>query len=177
MNSDWEKGGLAGGQDTKNSDPLHPAFRVHVDDAYRFARWLGGYLPSTKQWDKAAGCYDENAGDGPYLGLWDENDPNQIAVNRGLQGPMQVGTATRDRSRYGIRDMAGNGREWTRDLLDVNNRTVPVANPKTETVLLRGKSYLADRPLRFKDLETRPEGTEYLKPKFDIGFRVVIEPD
>jgi serine/threonine protein kinase len=175
--SSWEAGGLAAGQDTRNRDDQHPVLRVHVDDAHWFAQWLGGYLPTRRQWDKAAGRFEENARLGPYLDPWDINDKSQIAVNRGQEGPMRVGEASQDISPFDIRDMAGNGREWTRDV-EANFRqvTVPLAKPSIELVFLRGTSYYDEEPFTFKSLDTKPQGTPYQKPKPDIGFRVVIEP-
>ena len=47
--ADWNKAQWKAG---------YPAFGVGVDDAHRFAsEWLHGTLPTTRQWDKAAGLY------------------------------------------------------------------------------------------------------------------------
>jgi formylglycine-generating enzyme required for sulfatase activity len=87
-----------------------------------------------------------------------------------------------------IYDLAGNGREWTRELYANNRESVPLApdrlrklKPDDETVrvTLRGRSYLASRPLRYEDLEGEdavPDTHQYQRPAEDIGFRVVIEP-
>jgi hypothetical protein len=177
----WRKKGLAGKDYPRDQDPV---LGVKVLDAYRFARWCEGHLPTRKQWDKAAGRFEERRGEGPFQSPWDKNDPGQIAVNR--PGPLPVGTAGRDVSRFGCRDMAGNGREWTRDLaLDrgsVEDLTL-LKNPSESElmVLLRGRSYREEEPLRFEDLDqadedNNPDVSNWRKAENDIGFRVVLEP-
>src|SRR5262249_26076831 len=127
-----------------------------------------GALPLESQWDKAAGFYERNRGLGPckdevlayadalaVLSCWPPTElqrtasawlsaarlwqKTQVALNR-LE-PMQLGEAKGDVSRpFGCRDMAGNGKEWTRR---VNDRlTVPVENANPGyTVELRGRTY------------------------------------
>src|SRR5262249_48101657 len=90
-----------------------PVLGAAALDAQRFAAWLGGDLPTQKQWQKAAGLYEKNRSLGrdlgPYVDPWNEGE---ISVRRTEdQGPMDIGTATHDRSLLGCRDMAGNGRE------------------------------------------------------------------
>jgi hypothetical protein len=77
--------------------------------------------------------------------------------------------------------MAGNGREWTRDLfasVDSENE-VPLHRPPKrnfDRVFLRGHSYLEPEPLRFDSrLDRVPDSVGYLDSAPDIGFRVVIE--
>jgi serine/threonine protein kinase len=180
--SRWRtEGALAGGQYTKDKYPSHPVMNVTVIDAWKFAQWLGGNLPTVKQWNKASGFYEKNRGEGPFLEPWEKGE---IAVGRGKDGPMDVGTARRDRSPLDVRDMAGNGREWTRNLsLNFNNEMVPLnRKPKDgDRVLLRGRSYANPKPLHFNDIEEdnkfkAVEDQDYLEPSPFTGFRVVIEP-
>ena len=115
------------------ADDRLPMMGVTVQEAYDFAQWLGGTdrrtnprrpdshegiranLPTTKQWDKAAGLFDREGREGPYLTTW-AGSKGEIAVGRKEEeGPMPVGTATHDISWCGCRDMAGNGWEWTRN--------------------------------------------------------------
>src|SRR5262249_10155316 len=142
--------------------------------------WLGGKLPTTRQWDKAAGLYDDpHPSRGPFRDGWDEKDPAQIAVGQ-RKAPLEVGQASHDVSTYGVRDLAGNGREWARDT-DERDQQVPVADPAPRLlVFLRGCSFHARQPLRFLDLKEVPDSAAYRpNPKEsetpDIGFRVVIE--
>jgi hypothetical protein len=182
-------------------DGAFPATRVPVDDAHEFARWLvgagHGFLPRDRQWDKAAGAYEPNHGDGPFHGHWDENNnprspQPRIAVNRAEQGPMHCSEATDDVSLMGVHDMAGNGSEWTRrasSRIDFQNSAdVPLASRDKSSydVLLRGHSFRLPRPLMFKHLldpndPDYPGMAPYLtdpvdKTPEDTGFRVVLEP-
>ncbi len=99
-----------------------PVYRVTATEAYCFAEWLGGNLPTRKQWLKAAGANEpaaagEAARVGPFAGAADKSD---IAVGL-ADGPWPVERGERDLSIYGCRQMAGNGREWARDLDDDTN--------------------------------------------------------
>jgi formylglycine-generating enzyme required for sulfatase activity len=184
----WKQKRFAGDDYPQDRQPV---MGVDARVAHLFARWLHGKLPTQKQWDKAAGRYEEPRAEGPLRGTWDKNDPNQIAVNRGRKGPMACGEATHDRSPFGCRDMAGNGREWTRDLALKQGRTVDELKPDSSPgtlVIVRGQSFEADEPLRFKELdetERRQPDLQFWKlthpnflpePDHTIGFRVVIEP-
>ena len=167
-----------------------PVFGTSVEDADRFARWLagvpGGRLPSVAQWNKAAGLYEGlEPGKGPFQEPWDPNEPGQIAVGK-RSAPMEVGTATQDRSSFHVRDMAGNGQEWTRDTRDGRDadgqlREVPRADASRLTlVLLRGWSFLEPQPLRFIDLTNTSNAASYLPrqdqtAESDVSFRVVVE--
>ena len=96
----------------RHGSDLNPVLGVTINSADRFARWLGGKLPSVKQWDKAAGFDDiPDLNRGPFMESWDPKDETQIAVGHRDQ-PREVGKSSHDVSMFGIRDMAGNGREW-----------------------------------------------------------------
>jgi hypothetical protein len=176
--NEWFLGEKVGGDYPKEE---YPVFNVSVEDAWQLARWLNGNLPTVSQWDKAAGRFESPPAEGPFKEPWDPLDPLQIAVRRRQQGPRPCGTATRDESCFSCRDMAGNGREWTRNL-DVTGLTVPQPMPSLASfVILRGRSFRANEPLRFRDLAEEESmdnvSTEsYRKLGADLGFRVVIEP-
>lgn len=166
-------------EDIGTDDPRLPVLRVTVDEAYAFAQWLAGpkgHLPSVRQWDTATGLYrPDRSGAGPFVEPW---EPDDIAVDRGADGPMPVGEAGNDISPFGIRDMAGNGCELTRNIYGGRDE-VPLSNP-TEfvAVMQRGRSYATtDGPLRFSDLEdrARDQPWPYTDASPNAGFRVVIE--
>jgi formylglycine-generating enzyme required for sulfatase activity len=152
---------------------------VTAREALEFARWMGGRLPNSKQWAKAAGAELEDAGAGPYIEPWDPTSKTEIAVNR-IEGPLPVGTAPKDISSSGVRDMAGNGYEWTRTLVAPASGYVPREFPDVQgddMVLLRGQSYTHDEPLKYEILKDTSYDQMWMaeEPKFDIGFRVVID--
>ena len=104
-------------------------FRVTVTEAYFFAQWLGGKLPTQKQWFKAAGASldttmpdEENTG--PFEGLAKRSDRPWCQLL--ATGPLPVGTADARREPSGCRDMAGNGFEWLREVQRPVGETVPV---------------------------------------------------
>jgi hypothetical protein len=157
-----------------------PVFNVLGLDAYDCAQWLQGNLPTPAQWDKAAGALDESHRQGPFHGVWDPAAKLDIAVGRGETGARPVGEAKDDVSAFGCHDMAGNGKEWTRDFLtsNLNGRHVPNYHVG-DLVLLRGRDWAAPQPLLFKDLRENAmrtiEAADPTKPSPSISFRVVLE--
>ena len=101
--------------------------------------------------------------------------PGEIAVGR--EKPMPVGTAPRDVSVFGCRDMAGNGREWTRTVAtgDPDHEDAVVVFPLgiVTPLRLRGHSYLDTDPYLFEQRE--PDEKKSGDTGFDVGFRVVLE--
>jgi serine/threonine protein kinase len=161
-----------------------PVFNVTVEEAQDFAKWLvpsgglkfKGDLPTWKQWDKASGSYDRDclppnySKEGPFrIGF--SREAGQIAI--GKKKPMPIGKASMDISRFGCRDMAGNGLEWTR----------PESPDPDSRVWLRSQIFDNDEkepaPFYFGDVENRPRLVRKNTPLEGldeyIGFRVVIE--
>jgi serine/threonine protein kinase len=157
----------------KSGQPDLPALGKTVTQARGLARSLGGLLPTKAQWDKAAGLRKRDGRDGPARGP-------DVAVGLRGQGPRPVGTAADDVSPYNVRDLAGNGYEFTRDL--IGGGTVPRPDaPANALVILRGKSFTAPAPLRYAELEEQQDEKNaltqhYAKGSPFTGFRVVLEP-
>jgi hypothetical protein len=165
--------------ETKWKEPLYPVFHVRVWEAQAFAEWLHGNLPTLEQWNKAAGLYEKGRGKGPYGDEW-EKERKGIAINR--EAPMRLDQTENDVcERYGCRDMAGNGSEWTRTLVDMNP-FIPrrAGEPPHKRILLRGRSFLDPTPFKYEDMN-RPTDDSILfgtRPDAEnrhISFRVVIE--
>ncbi len=170
----WNLGGVANMEDLGDTNERLPVLRITVTEAYCFARWLGGNLPTTYQWDKASGRLD-----GAPAPFRDPNNdkvqPGEIAIHRGKDGPMPVGTAKRDISPFGCRDMSGNGMEWTRTPAQADS-PVPIANPTEDIqVLVRGREYHKEDPLRFNIPEVMKCIQLYDWNDPAISFRVVLE--
>jgi len=176
----WPQAGDFGG-----SDPSWPVLRVDVQEASRCAEWLGGLLPSVEQWDKAAGRFEKNPRKGPFR---EDYKPGEIAVGRGELGPMPVGAATADVSVFGVRDMSGNGWEWTRSLLRTGERSEFIGDrdrvPQDAAVPLRGRDFSHEEPLDFASLDEGglhiafwqgvPDRTRSCPYESRIGFRIVL---
>ncbi|HEY7428236.1 MAG TPA: hypothetical protein VH682_28640, partial [Gemmataceae bacterium] len=166
-NSLWRRGGVANGHDLGVEDDFLPVLRMTRSEAERCARWLGGLLPLAWQLDEAAGFHERPAGqDGPARAP-------SVAIDRVVQGPRPINADSGDVSLYDIRDLAGNGREWTRDHIALTDGM--------EVAILRGRSYTAAGPLRFTDLEEWNKSEVLCPTQFPehasphTGFRVVIE--
>jgi serine/threonine protein kinase len=171
---EWKQGGNRNGMAIGSASDDLPVLRVNVLEAYCFARWIGGKLPTEMQWDAAAG-----KGPGvkaPYREPDSKLQPGDVAVGRLAEGPMPLGTSKRDISPRGCLDMAGNGAEWTRNLAD--GGVIPPSDLSTDAlqtlwVAVRGRSYSRNNPFRFSDeRDTREFRFDYS----DVGFRVVVEP-
>jgi hypothetical protein len=164
---EWQQSFKGGGQ--------LPAMYVTVTEAYCFAQWLGGNLPTMHQWNKAAGFDGQNLESGPFRKPVDGTRP-KVAVG-GLKSPVPVGQSEDDVSRFLCRDMAGNGVEFIRNLSPQTRGLVPAINPtKKDNVMVRGRSYSAPTPLRFEDLvDEGGESLPYFESDDVTSFRVVLE--
>jgi serine/threonine protein kinase/formylglycine-generating enzyme required for sulfatase activity len=190
----WVEGGQAPAAPAgKYPDPLNlgyegpqarvPVFRVTVTEAYFFAEWLKGKLPTKRQWVRAAGgSLDEPLPNekttGPFEG--DISDTSDLAVDQGATGPWPVGQSKRDVSKFGCRDMAGNGLEWTRDVQTADRKNLLIPLPeyarRDGRVYVVGKNYLDDfPPTTFHQLRTSNAAKEYLEASPYVSFRVVLE--
>lgn len=156
-----------------------PVFRVTAAEAHCFAESIGGQLPTRKQWLKAAGA-DEPAAEGesprvgPFIGPADKQG---VAVGLAT-GPWPVDRAERDLSVHGVYQMAGNGKEWTRDL-DDETSTLPLDNLlRMRKAYTLGRSYEFDGPpLTFEDMRAIPSLEPCNAASYEITFRVVLEKD
>jgi serine/threonine protein kinase len=157
------------------SPPNHPALGLTWKEASLFAeQWVGGKIPSTAQWDKAAGFNAWDGKDeqvGPFRGKWTGPHALDIAVGK-LKTARPLRDAKQDESKFHCRDMAGNGNEWTSTKVDPLDPDV---------MALRGMGFRSPDPLLFKDLlpSSNAIGSanrkEELKRYDDLGLRVVIE--
>jgi formylglycine-generating enzyme required for sulfatase activity len=142
-----------------------PAIKMTADQAHRCCAWLGGRLPSRREWDYAAG-YPEHR---EAIGAGD------VRVKHVHRRPVNEGS---DVNPYGIRDMYGNGREFTRDLVD--GRSLPCANiGRFDGIYLRSERWNVESPVTFESLKR--EQTKPLWHQFNgvpgafTSFRVLIE--
>ncbi len=157
-----------------------PAVNVTAADARAFAlKTFGGDLPTAFQWDHASGFYEHKGGDAVplFTGLaWLDKDT-----------PGSVKRTAPDVNLFGLLDMGGNGREWTRTVLP------PFANGKLgetrdlvwndlpgakEKLILRSRSFTLDRPLTYallkNEINVQPQAALATEASPITGFRVVL---
>jgi hypothetical protein len=168
-----------------------PVMAVNVFDAQRYAReYAYAELPTKEQWDKASGLYEQpQPNRGPYTGTWSQEKPLAIALDRPT--PQPVGTMADDVAQpFGIRDMAGNGFEWTRSVQGaaaVNQGSLlPDTPPRgidPESLSLRGWSFEFKQPLTYDVFEIDEPSQSLTVPArpwnatdADIGFRLAFVP-
>ncbi len=154
-----------------------PVHNVTWDQANKFCKTIGGFLPTEAQWEYA-GRAANNEGS-----LWnlDENpDPLAYAVFKKnsqalgkkdtLYGPRAV--ASRKPNEWGIYDMSGNLAEWTFDQYSAFSFYVETSNPTGSLLgyrrVIKGGSWKSDED------EIDLTGVEAEDPRFwsdDLGFR------
>jgi formylglycine-generating enzyme required for sulfatase activity len=160
----------------------HPVVNVNWHEALAYCAWLGGKinkpvsLPSEAEWEKAArGAQDQR--EYPW-GAWDELRANTSDLLLGDTTP--VGMFPNGASPYGVLDMIGNVREWTRSLFGVGYPYDPTDKaredlraPNDQPRVLRGGSYYCSHD------SARCTDRQRYYPDFsfyNFGFRVVISP-
>jgi serine/threonine protein kinase len=162
-------GGVAGKWPIDGEKADLPAFDMTAEQAAGMAKILGGFLPTTKQWDKAVGYYEtkKSIGGKDPTGKLRREGPHSVNDRRNL-------------SDFGIADLGGNGMEFTRNL--IGGKQVGATDPPSDAlVILRGKRYTAAKPLTLDDLDyqqTMPLTQNYIADRNRspyTGFRVVIE--
>jgi hypothetical protein len=145
---------------------LAPVVNVTAFEAREFAQKVfGGDLPSADEWDHAAGFFDQRGQATPTL------PPGRAWVGKPTPGPVK--RANPDVNRYGLLDMAGNGREWTHTIFIGIDPQV-----KTEKFILRGRMFTLERPLSYTIMEKERTGQPQAATP-DVGspytsFRVVL---
>jgi serine/threonine protein kinase len=154
--------------------PFAPVTNLTFEQAAAFAREaFDGRLPSALEWDLAAGLYAglareevTRAGGSPRVAL-------------AKPEPTAGANAGTDIDHFGLRDMAGNGREWTRTLFGPAGEreidSAPLA--ATDRIVLRGRSFTLSRGLTFEMLryEQAVPQTQFANaPSPYTSFRVAI---
>ncbi len=156
------------------SRPRYPAVGMTWYQAYVFAAWLGGRLPTEAEWEYAARSGGQ---DRKYPWGDKKDDICERAVVRGCghEGPLPVGSKPKGRTDQGVFDMAGNVWEWVTDWYDPypaeaqKNPWGPVSSSSGNRVI-RGGSYV-NHVVRARASE-RLWRFPWLRDDF-LGFRVL----
>jgi len=133
----------------------HPVTACTGEGAAAFARWVGGSLPTTPQWEKAAGGVDGR------LWPWGSERPDSTRANfGGAGGMMPVGSFPVGISPYGCVDMAGNATERT------------IMQGRAGAVVIKGGSWVTPHTLNLRVLDMCVQDMRVADRS--VGFRCVM---
>ncbi|MEX2187925.1 MAG: SUMF1/EgtB/PvdO family nonheme iron enzyme [Pirellulales bacterium] len=151
-----------------------PVTNVTYEQAKNFADYVGGKLPSEKQWERAA------RGVGGRTYPWQETDePSKQRCNLGFQGGeslVPVDALPDGATPEGVLNMLGNAAEWCEDLYEPGYRDIDDKTPGIRKFpTIRGGSYLDpyDNTMRNARATMRANANPASGGR-DIGFRVVV---
>jgi serine/threonine-protein kinase len=168
-----------------------PATGVTHGLATRYARWIGGELPTEAQWEFAA----RSRGQARRYVWRDEIQGDYTVTDMANVGNYQDRAPCavdfgdyEDRTEQGILHMAGNVREWCRNPWK-KYTTTPLTDPgegagdgdgdKNPCYAIRGGSYLTSSNTARVTWRTRERGARYCmedgEVEQDLGFRVVVK--
>jgi serine/threonine protein kinase len=156
--------------------PNAPVVRISANEAAAFAAGLGGRLPTPQEWDHAAGLYASGVtaptrtGGKPRVGL------REPAPTHGAKAD------DNDVNEFDLLDMAGNGAEWTRAVIEPGSppQITLIDGPRFQAgqlVIVRGRDYMLGSGLTLDTLkyeQTVPQTRLAEKAPRDTGFRVVL---
>lgn len=134
-----------------------PVTGITYEDAKAYATWCGKRLPTEEEWEKAAGWDERN---GVKLRFpWGNRFVSGNANIGDTAGLAKVGTFMRDKSPYGVYDLAGNASEFTSTI-------------RNGRVVVRGGSY---SDITTRRMRTSYAGIEVLPTQkfMNVGFRCV----
>ena len=103
--SHWPGGGVPAGRER------HPVTYVSWHDAVAYCRFVGGFLPSEAQWERAARGGDERTWP------WGDEPPTAERATFGTTDTAPVGSHPGGVGPFGALDLAGNAWEWTTSAL------------------------------------------------------------
>ncbi|KTT68449.1 SUMF1/EgtB/PvdO family nonheme iron enzyme [Sphingomonas sanguinis] len=142
-----------------------PVVHVDRDDAATYARWVGGALPTTEQWERAARGNQNATRDPvewafdhgkPRANVWEGVFPMRDTAEDGYAGIAPVGCF--EANDLGLYDMVGNVWEWVAGDQDIG--------------LVKGGSFLCAMNYCANFRPAAYQAQEHDLPTSHIGFRV-----
>jgi len=94
---------------TPGTNESHPINCVDLAQAETFCSWAGKRLPSEEEWEFAA----RGPGQTPRIFPWGDEEPTDQLCWKRTDGTCEVGSFAEGDTPEGIKDMAGNVREFT----------------------------------------------------------------
>ncbi len=149
----------------------YPVRYVTWDDAVAYAEWIGGWLPTEAQWEKAS----RGPNDTRIFPWGDTISAGLCNFSNSLGGLWEVGKSS-GTSYYGCYDIVGNVWEWVADWYDDNyynqSPSYEPTGPLTgEYRVLRGGSYLDNEySVRCAKRSFSEPGERYA----EVGFRCAM---
>ena len=154
-----------------------PATELNWFQANEYCTWLGGRLPTEFEWEKAASGPGDKNNYFPWGNTW---DPTKANLKQSGVGEVQsiIQYANSDISVYGVKNLAGNVREWTASEsipLVANQALINVPlnledNGEYFPVIVRGGAWISEPSLGMSSIRGT-DGT--IKSRNTLGFRCV----
>ena len=168
-----------------------PAVNVTWREANAYAQSFGAKLPTETQWEYAARSFGQRrryvwGNDSPRRGMANiDSQSSDVTVVPPRTFQKKDGTDRKDETDQHVYDMAGNVREWCRDVWASYRQNEaaeldPFVNQGGPGAVarraIRGCGF--DSPLEFAQTSQRDDSLAETEMQEDLGFRVVIEcPD